>query len=126
VGYKIKGGKIERRAKPPREALRALAEQRQAFVDKFGREPGPDDPLFFDPDPSTPQPIGEERLRRETLEAMRAAGIPPHLVYAYEKTGLMVNEHGYKNMTPEDRAEYEAAVKEYWEMEDEQAEKPVN
>jgi hypothetical protein len=28
----------------------ALMEQRQAFIDKFGREPGPGDPVFFDPD----------------------------------------------------------------------------
>jgi hypothetical protein len=28
----------------------ALLEQRNAFIEKFGREPGPDDPVFFDPD----------------------------------------------------------------------------
>jgi len=57
---------------------------------------------------------------------MRAAGTPSHIFYAYEKTGLMVNEHGYKNMTPEDRAEYDAAIREYLDLEEEQAEKPIN
>jgi len=28
----------------------ALLEQRNAFIEKFGREPGPDDPVFFDTD----------------------------------------------------------------------------
>jgi hypothetical protein len=32
----------------------ALLEQRKAFIDKFGREPGSDDPVFFDPDKMCP------------------------------------------------------------------------
>jgi hypothetical protein len=35
----------------------ALLEQRKAFVEKFGREPGPGDPVFFDPDKDVPTPI---------------------------------------------------------------------
>lgn len=31
----------------------ALEEQLRAFRAKFGRDPGPDDPLFFDPDAET-------------------------------------------------------------------------
>ena len=27
-----------------------LLKQQEAFIKKFGREPGPEDPLFFDPD----------------------------------------------------------------------------
>jgi hypothetical protein len=34
-----------------------------------------------------------------------------------------VNEHGYKNMSSQDRAEYDAALAEYWAMEDGTAEK---
>ncbi len=32
----------------PDELAEALEEQKQRFIDKFGREPGPDDNLFFD------------------------------------------------------------------------------
>lgn len=39
-----------------------LQEQRRAFVDKFGREPGPSDPVFFDPSFDTPVPLTEDRL----------------------------------------------------------------
>jgi hypothetical protein len=33
----------------------ALLEQPKAFIDKLGREPGPDDPVFFDPDKDVSQ-----------------------------------------------------------------------
>jgi hypothetical protein len=42
------------------------------------------------------------------------------LVYAYQRTGFIVNEIGYKNMSPDDRAEYDAAIDEYFAMEDAQ------
>jgi hypothetical protein len=100
------------------ERKRKLAEARrklrEAFIEKFGREPGPDDPLIFDDDYDTPVPLTEEKFRARALEAMRATGTPPHLVYAFEKTGFMVNEQAYKQMSPADRAEYDAAIKEYF------------
>lgn len=42
------------------EAL--LREQRQRFIDKFGRVPEGDDPVFFDPDCDVPTPLTAERL----------------------------------------------------------------
>ena len=51
---------------------------------------------------------------------MLAAGTPPQFVYAYQKTGFLVNETGYKNMSSEDRAEYDAAIDQYFAMEDRQ------
>ena len=39
------------------ELTRAMKNQLRAFKKKFGREPGPNDPVFFDPDADTPQPI---------------------------------------------------------------------
>jgi hypothetical protein len=98
----------------------ARRKQREAFIEKFGREPRPDDPLFFDPDYDTPVALSEEKLRAHTLEALRAAKIPPHLVYAYAKTGFIVNEEGYKQMSSADRAEYNAAIEEYFVMEESQ------
>ena len=41
-----------------RETREAISKQEQLFREKFGREPGPEDPLFFDPDASTPQFCG--------------------------------------------------------------------
>ncbi|HTR54202.1 MAG TPA: ATP-binding protein [Kofleriaceae bacterium] len=60
-----------------------LAAQREKFISKFGREPGPDDPVFFD--------LDEDKLRDDTAEAMRASGIRPALIYAYEETGFVID-----------------------------------
>ena len=110
-----------RKVKLTPEMEKMLRRQRKKFIRKFGREPGPDDPLFFDPNASEPLPLSPEQLQNTTLKTMLAAGTPAHFVYAYQKTGFVVNETGYKNMSPEDRAEYDAAIEEYFAMEDAQA-----
>src|SRR5258706_9101896 len=66
------------------ELKAAMAVQRDKFIARFGREPGPDDPIFFD--------LDEDQLREDTADAMRAAGISPALTYAYEQTGLIVTQ----------------------------------
>jgi hypothetical protein len=113
-----------RKIKITPEIEKILRSQRKKFVKKFGRDPGPDDPVFFDPKVSTPVSITPTQLTDATLKAMLAAGTPPQFVYAYQKTGFLVNETGYKNMSPEDRAEYDAAIDEYFAMEDAQERQP--
>ena len=45
---------------------RVLIEQQiDAFRKRFGRDPLPEDPLFFDPDQGTPQPYPEEKLKAD-------------------------------------------------------------
>ncbi len=111
---------MERKIKITPEMKKILRRQREKFVKKFGREPGPDDPVFFDADASKPVSIPEKQLKDATLKAMLAAGTPAHLVYAYQRTGFILSETAYKNMSPEDRAEYDAAIAEYFAMEDAQ------
>ena len=55
----------------------ALLDQRKAFIEKFGREPGPDDPVFFDPDKDAPTPIDPARMDEDLEKAIRDAGIEP-------------------------------------------------
>jgi len=43
-------------------AFLILQEQRRAFIEKFGREPGPSDPVFFDPEYDVPTPLSEDKL----------------------------------------------------------------
>ena len=43
-------------------------------MQKFGREPGPDDPVFFDPNADTPQPVDMDFYEKELTEAMAAGG----------------------------------------------------
>jgi hypothetical protein len=98
------------------ELQQLLREQRRAFAGKFGREPGPDDPLFFDPDADTPQFITErtsDRLIEQLVEAMRKAGVDEAYIYGYTKTGLLVTRENMHLMRPEELKEFEEAVREY-------------
>ena len=87
-----------------------LKEQRKKFIEKFGREPGSDDPLFFDPDADTPQPYPEEKFTEEIVESMREAGVDEKLINAFKKTGLIVTQDNLDLMTPEELEEFEEAL----------------
>jgi hypothetical protein len=101
----------------------ALLEQQRRFREKFGRDPGPNDPVFFDPDKDTPTPIDSDDMEADVLQAMGKAGIPPQFAYAYKKTGLL----GLGDMSgwPEDRRkEWEDAIDEYFELQDKAKDRP--
>jgi hypothetical protein len=55
-----------------------------------------------------------KRFKKDMLAAMRTAGIPPQLIYAYDRTGFLLSQEGYKSLSPEDKAEYDAAIDEYF------------
>lgn len=107
--------------KMSRELEKTLRKQRKKFIRKFGREPGPNDPILFDENADTPQPMQEAEVDAALLEGILKAGTPPHLVYAYRKTGRIVGEEGYQRLTPAERSEWNAAIDEYFELEEAQA-----
>lgn len=89
------------------EAVEILRQQRERFVAKFGREPGPDEPIFFDAPPV-------EQIEFQMVQAMKLAGIDPAIIYAYEKTdGLLVTESNQHLISDKDLAAWQAAVDEY-------------
>jgi hypothetical protein len=55
-----------------------------------------------------------KKIQKDMIAAMRAAGIRPELIYAYERTGFLLSEDGYKSLSAEDKAEYDAAIDEYF------------
>ena len=57
------------------ESYEAIVRQRKLFIEKFGREPGSKDPIFFDPDFDVPTPLSEAKLKRGLIEAARKAGL---------------------------------------------------
>jgi integrase len=98
------------------ELVEVIERQRERFRAKFGRDPKPGDPLFFDPHADTPQfmsPATQREINEKMVEAMRAAGIPPDLIYAAERTGLLVSEDNRHLLSKEDLAEWQAAIEEY-------------
>ena len=59
----------------PGEVVGALEEQRESFREKFGREPGPEDPVFFDPDADEPRLLDPNKMKGAMLEAAHNAGL---------------------------------------------------
>jgi hypothetical protein len=97
------------------ENMEIMRQQLRKFREKkFGREPGPDDPVFFNPDADTPQPFPLDKFTEESAQAMARAGIRPEMIYAHRKTGLVTEENRHK-LLPEDMAVWEAAVDEYFD-----------
>jgi hypothetical protein len=88
------------------EMVALLEGQRQKFVQRYGREPGPNDRVFFD----MPHP---EQVEHLTVQAMKQAGIDPAMIYAYEKTGRLVTEDNQHLLSQADLAEWNAAIKDY-------------
>lgn len=107
---------VKRKLTP--RAQKILKQQLKAFRKKFGREPGPGEPIFFDPEADTPTPLNEQRFRDGTIEAMKLAGVQPQIIYAFMKTGLLLREDLVPTYPPEAVAEWEAAIDEYFALED--------
>lgn len=92
-----------------------LLRQREAFIAKFGREPGEGDPDFFDPTKDVPTPID---LEEELLDIMSKTNAPPEFVYACKKTGLMGFDPD-KSRWPADRIqEWDQAIEEYFALQE--------
>lgn len=80
---KRKAGKQGRRTKtvPMVDMVNeVMHKRRQQLIDKFVREPGPEDPVFFDPYSDNPQVISEEQINSMMIEALSAAGVDPAVV----------------------------------------------
>src|SRR5262245_11764496 len=88
------------------EQAKGIREQFQRFTDKFGRPPGPDDPIFFDPSADEPRPVVDEVVDQHMLEAMHKARFHPALVYAYQKTGRIVTRENRKRLTKAELKEW--------------------
>jgi len=91
------------RLQSPSAPAAILEAQQQRFREKFGRDPGPNDPVFFDPDATDPVPMSAVKVQAETIEAMRKAGTPPQIIYAYKRTGGLLLREDMREHWPPDR-----------------------
>ena len=99
------------RVDPDQAAM--LEAQVRRFEEKFGRPPGPDDPLFFDPDADEPQPVSLTGLETETVGMLEAAGVSPAWIYAYQHTdGLLPRPDG-SFASARDQAEWDEVISRY-------------
>lgn len=88
------------------EMAEVLEDQRQAFIAKHGREPGPDDLVF----PDLPHP---EHMEHQMIEIMKEAGVDPAIIYATERTGRLVSEANIDLLSDVELDEWNAAIEEY-------------
>jgi hypothetical protein len=87
--------------------------------EEIGREPRPEDPLFFDPGTATPQFLSDEsqeEVWKSLLQAAGDSGIDPALVHAMNKTGRIVTETNLQFLTDAELQEWNNAVDEYQQM----------
>lgn len=80
----------------------------------FGRAPNKaSDPLLL-----TKYLVSEDELARQCVEAMRVAGVRPEIIYAYQKTGLILTEQNLDLATTRDVDEWDDAIDEYFEQQE--------
>jgi hypothetical protein len=80
------------------EAVETLKRQREAFRKQFGRDPGPNDPVFFDPDVSTPTSMSPVELEADTIRGLEQAGAPPQVIYASATISLACIDRGCRRL----------------------------
>jgi hypothetical protein len=91
-----------------------LGERRSAFVARYGREPGPGDPVFFDAGATeaTPRPLTEAEFREALSRAGVAEelGLEPAVVAALLEVGYMVTDRNAHLFSAEEIRAFKAAV----------------
>ena len=95
------------------EARQGLAGQSESFQKKFGRTMGPDEAVFFDSNADTPKVISEETIRAELTDAALMARIDPAIIYAMNKTGMILTAATENLWSEEALAAWNAAIEEY-------------
>ena len=67
----------------------------------------------FQPNADVPKVISEEVIHRELTNAAVKAGIDPSIIYAMNKTGMILVGGKEDHWSEEDLAEWDAAIEEY-------------
>ncbi|MEU3751760.1 hypothetical protein AB0H17_03180 [Streptomyces olivoreticuli] len=91
----------------------ALEGQLDAFREKFGREPGPGDPLFFDPDADEPTRLTKEYFDDMMLDMVERAvemGIDPAFLHAWREVGYVVTEENRSGFTAAEAIAFDRAL----------------
>jgi hypothetical protein len=102
-------GEVVRLSKGQAAAVEA---NRRAFEKKFGRRPGPEDPMLYDPEADEPRPVSVVALEDATVGLLEAAEIGPAWIYAFQQTGLLPGMDGSLG-TDADTAEWNDCVDRY-------------
>jgi hypothetical protein len=102
-----------RRVRLNKETIELLELQRQAFKEKFGREPGPEDPIFFDENSPEPRHMLPDDIQQAIVECLTHAKVDPAFVHAFQVTGRLVTEENLHLLTEAEIQEWTDAVQAY-------------
>jgi hypothetical protein len=95
-----------------------LARQIDAFRKKFGREPAPGDPIFFDPEKDEPMPMSDDEkvgIVADLIQAMISMG-HPEFGYACARSGYLVSAENQDLIPEEGLRTWHGAIREWSEM----------
>lgn len=108
IRYGIVNGKMVRQIPANSEVTRCIRSLRSMFQNYYGRAPQGDEfVLSFDP-------IYNDRVRLDTVYAMRKIKMPEDKIYAFYKTdGLMPSSKNVSMLSQKDINEYKEKCKEY-------------
>lgn len=103
--YEEENGVIRRSVPMSDEVGDMLQQHLEALTDELGHEPGPEDALFPN--------LQLEHAEHGIAEGMKAAGVDPAFVYAFEQTGILVSEDNQHLLSDKDLAEWQNAIDHY-------------
>jgi hypothetical protein len=101
-------------ASPAKELTQVLKDVEQRFREAMCRPARAHDRLSY-----WSYCYSDSEFRDNMIKALLQAKIPQHLIYIYDKTGFMVNEHGYKRLSKKEQEEIRNASSEYDVLEEE-------
>lgn len=91
---------------------RLLSRRKQAFRERFGREPNGSDPLFFDSAPGSPSPLTTEAVVRALRDPALAdqLGLEPALLATIADLGYAVSDENRHLFSAHEVSEFQAAL----------------
>jgi len=97
----------------PDPSERDLAALVDLFRIRFGRDPGPGDPLLFDPRQDKPTPLPEQDVRAAVAQLLEELEVHPAYQYAYRELGYLITVDNARFARPEDVARWGQVVSAY-------------
>jgi hypothetical protein len=102
-----------RRVRMNEKMIEVFEEQRERFRQKFGRDPRPEDPVLFDEDYDDPRPLSAQKFTRILVDALKEANARPEIIFAVQKTGMLVTEYNQYRLTSDEYRQWCDAIDEY-------------
>ena len=101
-------GTVSKEVPISKEFLQEFERYFDKFRQEHGREIRPHENIFSD--------LNLVQADADMILLLKQANIPPHLIYAYEKTGRIVTYKNERNLTDKELTEWDDAVTEYFKL----------